>query len=147
MKNDANQQDRQPGDVRNDVRNDVRIPVIEEIPQVKKEVVETGSVRVKKTVKEEVVQVPLLIREEEYKVERVPINRYVDGAPPAIRHEGKTTIISVMVEEAVIQKRLKIIEEVRITSVVKESVRQENISLRKENVIVEHDDKRSNNQS
>lgn len=47
-------------------------------------------------------------------VERVPVNRIIDG-PMDTRHEGDTTIIPVLEEVVTVQKRLLLREEVRIT--------------------------------
>jgi hypothetical protein len=50
-------------------------------------------------------------------------------------------IVSVVEEEAVIQKRLKIIEELRITSTEEQTVNEQQVSLRKENVTIERKNK------
>lgn len=123
------------------------IPVIHETIRLDSKVVETGSVRVIKEVHEETIRVPLLSRQDEYHVERVSINRYVDEPPPTVRHEGDTTIFTVVVEEAVIQKRLKVVEEVRITASTKETAWEENITLRKEDVTIERQTSTSDKQS
>ncbi|HYZ87646.1 MAG TPA: DUF2382 domain-containing protein [Bryobacteraceae bacterium] len=51
---------------------------------------------------------------EEVEVERVAVNRIIDG-PPETRQEGEVTIIPVVEEVITIQKRLLLKEEVRIT--------------------------------
>lgn len=51
---------------------------------------------------------------EDVSVERVPVNRILDG-PIETRHEGDTTIIPVIEEVLTVQKRLFLREEVRIT--------------------------------
>ncbi len=51
---------------------------------------------------------------EEVSVERVPVNRIIDG-PAQTRQEGDTTVIPVVEEVITIQKRLFLREEVRIT--------------------------------
>lgn len=121
--------------------------MIHETIRLDSKVVETGSVRVIKEVHEETIRVPLLSRQDEYHVERVSINRYVDEPPPTVRHEGDTTIFTVVVEEAVIQKRLKVVEEVRITASTKETAWEENITLRKEDVTIERQTSTSDKQS
>jgi hypothetical protein len=51
---------------------------------------------------------------EDVTVERVPVNRFING-PAQTRQEGDTTIIPVVEEVITIQKRLLLREEVRIT--------------------------------
>lgn len=114
-----------------------RIPVIEEGIRVHKEMVDTGSVRIIKKVEEEAVDLALRSTSHGYSVKRVSMNRYVDEAPPAIRREGTTLIISVVEEEAVIQKRLKVVEELHLSPAESETVKREKVKLRKERVEVE----------
>lgn len=113
------------------------IPVIEEKVKVDKKTIETSTVRVIKKVREEDVTVDLPVIKEEVDVERIPVNRYVD-VPPAVRHEGDTMIVPVMKE--VIEKRLILVEEVRITKRRMETeVNQQQVTLRKEEVSVERE--------
>lgn len=114
-----------------------RVPVIEEEIRVDKQVVDTGSVRIIKKVEEEAVDLALRSTSHGYSVKRVTLNRYVDEAPPAIRREGTTLIISVVEEEAVIQKRLKVVEELHLSPTETETVKREEVKLRKERVEVE----------
>ena len=77
--------------------------------------VETQSgVSVSKTVdeREEVSDEPL--SKEEVEVERVAVNVPVD-APSGVRYEGDTMIIPIFEEVAVVEKRLMLKEEIRVT--------------------------------
>ncbi|MHA6247725.1 YsnF/AvaK domain-containing protein [Pontibacter sp. CAU 1760] len=112
------------------------IPVIEEQVKVDKHVIATGSVHVSKDVHEENVIIDEPMVHEEADVERVTINQYIDEAPPAIRKEGDVTIIPVLQEEVVVMKRLKLVEEIRITKRKIESHQPQQMTLRKEEVIV-----------
>lgn len=112
------------------------IPVIEEQIQVGKQVVETGKLRITKTIHEEAQQVDLPLLQEEFSVERVPINEYVD-TPPATRVEGDTTIYPVLKEVLVIEKKLVLVEEVRITKRQQIAHDPQHIILRKEEVTVD----------
>ena len=116
------------------------VPVIEEKLEIGKEVVESGKVRVSKRVYEEVETVNLPESREELDVERIAINKYVDSPPPAIRHEGDTTIIPVLKEVTVVEKRLLLVEEVRVTRRKVQSESSQKVSLRKEEVIVEREE-------
>jgi len=77
-------------------------------------------------------------------VERKEINRYVDTAPPAIRQEGDVTIISVMKEVLVVEKRLMLVEEVHITKQQQQTPQHFSETLRKEQISVSrnHPDQR-----
>jgi len=113
----------------------VRVPVVEERLRVEKRVVEAGSVVVHVTPREreEVVDVPLV--EERVEVERVPVNRVVD-APPAVRQEGDVTVIPVFEEVLVVEKRLMLKEEVRLTRRRLTTQDRQRVVLRSEEVEV-----------
>src|SRR5215207_279332 len=115
------------------------VPVIEEELRVGKRVVETGRVRIRKTVHEheEVVDEPLM--REEYDVERVPIDEFVDG-PVGPRHEGETLVVPVLEEVLVVEKRLVVREELRITRKRTEERRPQRVKLLSEEVSVERTD-------
>jgi uncharacterized protein (TIGR02271 family) len=118
------------------------IPIIEEHLNIEKQVVESGVVRVSKKVHHEQVTVDVPLIHEEHDVERVEINQYVDTAP-AVRHEGGTMIIPVLREEVVIQKRLVLVEELRITKKLVQTTKKEEVTLRKEEVVVERNSLRN----
>lgn len=113
------------------------IPVIvEELNIVGKRSVETGRVRISKTVneREEVVTVPVM--HEEVQVERVPVNEFVN-TPPPVSYEGETMIVPVIEEVLVVEKRLRVKEELRITRHAVETEASQPVTLRSENVQVE----------
>jgi uncharacterized protein (TIGR02271 family) len=111
----------------------VTIPVVEEQVQINKDVVETGRIRVSKSVHEEqrIVDVPTI--QEEVHVERIPINQYV-ATPPAVRYEGDTMIMPILQEVLVVEKRLLLVEEVRITKTQTETRTPQQVTLRKEEI-------------
>jgi uncharacterized protein (TIGR02271 family) len=111
------------------------IPVLAEELEIGKRQVTTGTVQINKRVhqREELVDLPTT--RHEVQVERVPVNRLVD-APPPVRYEGDTMIIPVLVEELVIEKRLRLKEEVRVTQVQSEQREQRRVTLREEEVEV-----------
>lgn len=112
------------------------IPVIEEQLQVEKQVIETGRLLINKTVREEeqVVTTPLM--HDEISVERIPINKFVDTAPD-VRYENELTIIPVVKEVLVLEKRLMLVEEVRITKRRLSADDTQRVMLRREEVTVE----------
>jgi len=88
------------------------------------------------------VSLPLV--REEYDVERRPVNEIVDTPPPAMRYEGDTTIIPVLREVMVVQKRYEIMEEIRITKRKTESTDTQQVNLRKEDVSIHRTGHESN---
>ena len=90
------------------------IPLVEERAVILKRKKLTGGLRVRTVVREseEVIDQPLTT--DAVEVERVPVGRWVE-APVPIRQEGETTIITLLEEVTVVEKRLRATEEVRIT--------------------------------
>jgi uncharacterized protein (TIGR02271 family) len=112
------------------------VPVAEETLSVQKRAVPTGVVRVHKTVREreEVVDEPLM--RELVDVERVVVNRVVEAAPE-VRREGDVLIIPVLEEVLVVEKRLMLKEEIRITLQKGEFREPQTVTLRSEEISIE----------
>jgi uncharacterized protein (TIGR02271 family) len=71
-------------------------------------------------------------------VERVPVGRVVEAAPQ-VRSEGDTMVVPVLEEVLVVEKRLMLKEEVRITLRRVAETSQQRVTLRSEEVVVERD--------
>ena len=114
----------------------VTVPLMEETLRVTKREVVTGGVRLVKRVteREETVDEPLL--RADVQVERVPINRVVTEAP-APRQEGDTLVVPILEEVLVVEKRLMLKEEVRITRTQTEVRRPQEVTLRTEEAVIE----------
>jgi uncharacterized protein (TIGR02271 family) len=112
------------------------VPLAREELEVGKRSVERGRIRVRKTVRsrEELVEQPL--QHDEITVERVAVNREVD-APPQPRYERDALVIPVIEEVLVTRKQLVLKEEIYIRRRSVESVHQERVTLRSEDVEVE----------
>lgn len=121
---------------------EMRIPVIREEAVVRTRQVERGGVRVHKTVneREEVIEQPTY--QEQVQVERVAIGQPIQ-AMPEVREEGDTLIIPVVEEMLVVEKRLVLKEEVRITRRRTQTNEQARVVLREEQVTIEPLDDRS----
>ena len=113
------------------------IPVIVEEVDVQKRPVETGKVRITKVVheREAVVDEPLL--RDEVEIERVPIERLVEEVMP-VRYEGDTTIVPILEEVLVVEKRLMLKEELHIRKRRVEVRQPQGVTLRREEAHVEH---------
>jgi uncharacterized protein (TIGR02271 family) len=119
------------------------LPVVEETLTVDTRPVETGRVRIRKVVheREELVDPPL--RRDEVIIERVPVNRIVEGPLP-VRYEGDTMIISLVEEVLVVDTRLLLTEEVHITTRRTETHTPKRVTLRHEDVTIERVDRERN---
>jgi len=116
------------------------IQVVEEKIVVGKERVVTGKVKIRKSVTEEVHAVSVPIVNDEYEVVRVNVEPKTLLAPPAaVRQEGDTTVISVIREITVVEKRYEVIEEIRVTRRKTELPLIHEITLRKEHVKIERE--------
>ena len=112
------------------------IPLVAEQLEIHKQRVETGRVRVTKTVEFEEQQVDVPLSKEEVTVERVTVDRFVTEPPP-VRREGDVTIIPVMEEVLVVEKRLMVREELRLTVRRTETHEAQTVTTRKEVAHVE----------
>lgn len=92
---------------------ETRIPLVEETVEIKKRVVETGRVQVRTFVDDEQVRITDTLQRENVDVERITIGREIDVAP-GVREEGEFLIVPVVEERLVIEKRLFLVEEIRL---------------------------------
>jgi uncharacterized protein (TIGR02271 family) len=112
------------------------IPVIQERAVVKKRVVETGRVRIRKQVREYEEHLDIPHVREEVRVDRVPVDRVIESAPE-VRTEGEVTIIPLVEERYVLEKRLVLVEELHVRRERHETHRPEVVKVLKEEVEVE----------
>jgi uncharacterized protein (TIGR02271 family) len=112
------------------------IPLAEETLRVDKRQVTTGRVRISTTVDvvEELARASL--DRETVEVTRVPIDRVVDHAP-AIRTENDVTIIPILEEILVVEKRLVLKEELHVRKTNTQENVEAPVQLRKQRAIVE----------
>ena len=114
----------------------IRIPRLEEQLQVSTRTVETGRVTLTKTVQETPETVTIPLQQEGYIIERIVVNQYVEQ-PPAPRQEGETTIYPVLKEVLVVQKRLLLVEEIRVSRQQTQTQETQTIPLRRETITIE----------
>ena len=115
------------------------IPVIEESAVVTKRVVDRGRVRITKLVheREEMIDEPLW--QERVTVERVQVNQPVDHVP-TVRRDGDTLIIPILEEVVVVEKRLVLKEELRVTMQRVSRRQPQSVTLRREEAVIERID-------
>lgn len=116
---------------------EVRVPVVEEEIAVGKRTVETGGgVRVHKEVTEQPVREAVSLHEEHVTVDRRPVDRPAD--PSDLRaFENQTVEMREMAEEAVVEKRARVVEEVVVGKESSNRTEQISDTIRKTDVKVE----------
>lgn len=112
-----------------------KIPIFEEQLSVETRPVVTGRVRVETRTEtvEELARAEL--ESSEVEVLRKPVNREVDRMPD-IRTEGDVTVVPVMEEVLVVEKRLVLKEELHIKRRVATETVEVPVALRKQRAIV-----------
>lgn len=120
----------------------IRVPVIEEQLAVGTRMVDTGrGVRIHKTVSEQPVTIDEALLREEVEVRHVPVDRIVaPDEAPVTRYEGDTLIVPIMEEVLVLERRLRIKEELHITRHQRHERHAETVMLKSEQVSVERFD-------
>ena len=126
-------------------REEIRIPVVEERLQVDVRQGEVGEIRLQKHVEryEGMLERPLV--RDDVTIERVLVERLVDK-PEEPHYEGDVWVIPVLEEVLVVQKRLRVKEELRIRRRqvtehhrIREELRRVRVAIEGD---VEHSDKR-----
>jgi uncharacterized protein (TIGR02271 family) len=115
------------------------IPVAEETARIEKQAIETGRVRVRTETETHDQILRESLRSDSVAVTRVPVNRTLaDGeAAPVARVEGGVTIIPVLEEILVVEKRLVLKEEVHIRQTSADEDVEVPVTLRKQRAVVE----------
>jgi stress response protein YsnF len=116
----------------------VRIPIVEEEAHVFKRTAETERVSVRTFAHEEHAIVADEVRREHVEVTRVPVDREVSEAP-RIRTEGDVTIVPVLEERLVVEKRLFLVEELHLRRNTSTEHVELPITLRRTQVEVERE--------
>jgi uncharacterized protein (TIGR02271 family) len=112
------------------------IPLVEETAAIGKRQVVTGRVRVQ-TVTDTIEELACAdVQQESVEVTRVPIDKVVETAPE-IRTEGDVTILPIVEEVLVVEKRLVLKEELHIRRRVAAETVEVPVTLRKQRAIVE----------
>ena len=112
------------------------VPLVEERAVVSKHEVVTAEVRVSTRVETHQALIREALRREDVVVERVPVGRDVDVAP-AIRREGDVFVYPIVEERLVVEKRLFLKEELRVSYKVSIEEVTETVDLRSVHADVE----------
>lgn len=115
---------------------DVVIPLHDESVTVGKQRVERSRVRVSTRISEREEMVREALDQEEATVTHVPIDREID-AYPGIRQEGDVTVIPLVEEVLVVERRLVLREELHIRKNRRTVEVEQPVTLRSEEAVVE----------
>jgi len=121
--------------IRNSIMDDIRVPVVEELVVGKRQEAE-DRVRIHKEVMAEQQSVPVTRQHEEAVVERAPVSGVTDVDVSDAFREWDIDV-PVMGEEAVVGKRVREGEEVRLRKEAVTEQQQVSDMMRKERVIVD----------
>jgi stress response protein YsnF len=114
------------------------IPLVEESACIGKRQVVTGHLRVR-TITDTVEELAhTSVQRDNVEVTRVPIDRVVETAP-GIRTDGNVTIVPVLEEVLVVEKRLVLKEELYIRRRVETETVEVPVILRKQRAVVERE--------
>jgi stress response protein YsnF len=117
-------------------RDDAVVPLLREEVVIGKRQVATGKVRIQ-TVSDSFEEIAsATLQEEQVTVTRVPIDRVVTKAP-AVRTENGVTIVPVLEEVMIVEKRLVLREELHIRRDVSTQTVEVPVRLRRQRALVE----------
>jgi uncharacterized protein (TIGR02271 family) len=121
--------------------DEAKLQLAAEELSVSKDVRETGRARICTRTHEREAWVDESLSGEHVEIETVPVGRQIDAAP-AVRQEGDTTIIPVVEEVLVVERRLILKEEVRVRRVTTVTPHRECVRLRSQRADIErsHED-------
>ncbi len=112
-----------------------KLDVVQEELAIGTRVVQRGGVRIHSYIEERPVQELVKLREERVNVERRPVNRAADASDLAFKE--RSIDVTAMGEEAVVEKRARVVEEVVVGKTVEERDETIHDTLRRKDVQVE----------
>lgn len=118
---------------------DEALRLVAERARVSKRTVVTGRVDVRTVTETVQERVGATVDSQTVEVTRVPVDREVAEAP-AVRTEGDTTIIPVLEEVLVVERRLVLKEEIRIRRITRSEDVETTVPLRRQRAVVERQD-------
>lgn len=110
---------------------DATIALAEERLSVGTRQVETGRVRVRVVTDEETVTAAAALFDHGVDIKHVPVGRVVTEVPQ-VRQDGETTVIPVLEEILVVEKRLVLIEEIHIRRTTSQTDVEQPVTVRRQ---------------
>ncbi|HEY2532253.1 MAG TPA: YsnF/AvaK domain-containing protein [Xanthobacteraceae bacterium] len=115
--------------------DDSKLQLLAEELSVAKETQEAGRVRISTRTHEREALIDEDLAHERVEIETIPIGVRVD-AVPEVRQEGNTTVIPVVEEFLVVDRQLRLKEEIRVKRVRTTERHQEKVMLRHQEAVV-----------
>ncbi len=128
------------------MEDETRIPLVEEEARVEVEERLAATVRVSTRTELSEDWVKADLKRSDVQVKTVPVGREIER-PPEIRVEGETTIIPVLEEIIVVEKRLWLKEELHVTRREVVETVEEPVVLRRQHVTVERFEETKENET
>jgi uncharacterized protein (TIGR02271 family) len=119
-----------------DNRSSEVLPLVEEELRIEKRSLVTGKVRVRSVVEEVQEVARATLEGEQVEVMRVPVEREVTERP-VVRQEGDVTIVPLLEEVLVVEKKLVLREELHIRRLVTREDVEVPVTLRRERGVAE----------
>ena len=119
------------------------LPIIEETATLSKREVVTDRVRVRTRTSTQEELVSAALERTDVEVTRVPVDREIEMAPP-VRTQGDVTIIPVVEEILVVEKRLVLREEIHIRQTATTETVEVPVTLRKQEAVIDQQDVTTN---
>jgi stress response protein YsnF len=117
---------------------EIAVPLFEEQASIAKRRIVTGKVKVSTVTHEHEQLIEEMLDREQVEIERTPIDKRID-VMPRVREEGDTTVIPIVEEILVIERRLVLKEEVRVRRVRSKESHQERVVLRRQEAVISRD--------
>jgi len=119
-------------------RPEIVVPLhVEDVSVERRKVERDVRVHIQTVSHDHLIDEPL--SHEQVEIERVAIGRPVDVVPP-VREEGDTTVVSVVEEVLVVERRLVLKEEIRLRRVRTTERHRETVTLREQQAVIERAD-------
>lgn len=118
--------------------DEVVIPVVEEHAHIEARARPVGKVRVSTKITEHVERVEADLAREDVRVVRVSINRPVDSMP-GIREEEGAVVFPVVEERLVVEKRLFLVEEIRLVRNRRTEHVEQDVTVRSSEAVIERE--------
>jgi uncharacterized protein (TIGR02271 family) len=115
------------------------VPLLQEEVRVDKREVLTGKVRIQTVAEAFEEKAEAVLQGERVEVTRIPVDRVVSEAP-AVRTEGDVTIVPVLEEVLIVEKRLVLKEELHIRRTATTETVEVPVTLRRQRAVIERVD-------
>jgi uncharacterized protein (TIGR02271 family) len=129
-------------------RNSVTFPLHEEKLRVGIKTVDTGKgIRANKSIVEHPATINETLLHDEVEIQHVPSDQIFSlGEAPGTRYEGDTLIVPVLEEVLIVEKRVRLKEELHIIKKKREEHHSKIVQLKSEEISIEHFDEGANMQ-